>query len=229
MQVFLSKYMENFKVANEDAAFVSYQKRRYVSLLEDIQQSIKLSRDVADLDLQDHLKELERHHLKVSDWQIEPLANPDANFFDNVIVKYKQDLERRQKFEDKTDAVFIRRLVRAGDAVELVEKVYATAMDIKKKLSEQEALLAQMKLVKETNARLGILIKKKLDIKVFAAHKRQNSFDMTLDYTGVYMGDHNDLDNFESQMQEMRKSFVFDRNIQNHKLKDAPLRQEKKQ
>jgi len=30
-------------------------------------------------------------------------------------------------------------------------------------------------------------------------------------------------------MQEMRKSFVFDRNIQNHKLKDAPLRQEKKQ
>jgi hypothetical protein len=41
------------------------------------------------------LKELEKHHLKVSDWQIEPLKNPEANFFDNVISKYHEDLERR--------------------------------------------------------------------------------------------------------------------------------------
>ena len=92
----------------------------------------------------------------------------------------------------------IRRLVRTGDAVELVERVYADALLIKKKLSEQEALLAKMKLVKETNARLGVLIKRKLDIKLQTAHKRQNSFDMALDYIGVYMGDHRDLDNFET-------------------------------
>ena len=54
-----------------------------------------------------------------------------------------------------------------------------------------------MKLVRETNTRLGVLIKPKLDIKVATAHKRQNSFDMSLDYSGVYMGDHRDLDNFE--------------------------------
>jgi hypothetical protein len=55
-----------------------------------------------------------------------------------------------------------------------------------------------MKLVKETNGRLGVLIKRKLDIKVSTAHKRQNSYDMALDYTGIYMGDHRDLDNFET-------------------------------
>lgn len=54
-----------------------------------------------------------------------------------------------------------------------------------------------MKLVKETNGRLGVLIKRKLDIKMSTALKRQNSFDLTLDYTGIYMGDHRDLDNFE--------------------------------
>ena len=53
-----------------------------------------------------------------------------------MIVKYKEDLDRRQRFEDKTDAVYVRRLVRTGDAVDLVERVYADAMLIKKKLSE---------------------------------------------------------------------------------------------
>jgi hypothetical protein len=62
--------------------------------------------------------------------------------------------------------------VRSGDAVELVERVYADAMLIKQKLSDQEALLARMKLVKETNGRLGVLIKRKLDIKISYAHKR---------------------------------------------------------
>lgn len=144
------------------------------------------------------MKELEKHHLKVSDWQIEPLKNPEANFFDNVISKYHEDLERRQKFEGRSDAVFIRRLVKTGDAVDMVESVFAEAMLVKKKLSDQEALLARLKLVKETNGRLGVLIKRKLDIKLSTAHKRQNSFDLTLDYTGIYLGDHRDLDNYES-------------------------------
>ena len=64
-----------------------------------------------------------------------------------------------------------------------------------------------MKLVKESNGRMGTLIKRKLDIKISTAHKRQNSYDMTLDYTGVYMGDHKDLENYELQMQNMRSSF----------------------
>lgn len=54
-----------------------------------------------------------------------------------------------------------------------------------------------MKFVKDTNVRLGVLIKHKLDVKINNAHKRQNSYDMTLDYTGVYMGDYRDLENFE--------------------------------
>lgn len=105
-------------------------------MLENIQSSIKLSKDIPDQDLQDHLKELEKHHLKVSDWQVEPLTSPDANYFDNVIRKYKDDIERRQRFEDKTDAVYVRRLMRTGDAVDLVERVYADAMLVKKKLSD---------------------------------------------------------------------------------------------
>jgi hypothetical protein len=66
--------------------------------------------------------------LKVSDWKTEPLANPDANFFEKVIKNYEEDLERRQRFENKTDAAYIRRLVRTGDAVDLVERVFADAM-----------------------------------------------------------------------------------------------------
>ena len=61
-----------------------------------------------------------------------------------------------------------------------------------------------MKLVRETNKRLGVLIKKKLDVNMAAIHKRQNSFDLALDYTGIYMGDHRDLNNFETEMQTMR-------------------------
>ncbi len=80
-------------------------------------QNIKLSKEIPDLDLQEHSKELEKHHLKVSEWLIEPLTNPEANFFDNVIKKYKDDLDRRQRFENNSDAVFVRRLVRSGDAV----------------------------------------------------------------------------------------------------------------
>lgn len=36
MQVFFSKYMENFSVANQDAAFVTFQKQLYTQLLEKI-------------------------------------------------------------------------------------------------------------------------------------------------------------------------------------------------
>jgi hypothetical protein len=43
---------------------------------------------------------LEKHHLKVSDWKVEPLVSPEANYFDKVIEKYKEDLDRRQKFLD---------------------------------------------------------------------------------------------------------------------------------
>jgi len=31
-------------------------------------QNIKLSKDIPDLDLQQHLKELEKYHLKVTEW-----------------------------------------------------------------------------------------------------------------------------------------------------------------
>jgi hypothetical protein len=50
--------MENFAPANEDAAFVTFQKQLYIKLLDDIQSKIKLSKNVQDQDLQDHLKEL---------------------------------------------------------------------------------------------------------------------------------------------------------------------------
>lgn len=105
------------------------------------------------------------------------MTSQDANYFDNVIKQYKDDLERRQKFETYSDAVLIRKLVRSGDAVELVEKVYGEAMALKKKLGEQETLLARMKLVNESNKRMAVIVKKKFDIEADSLFKRQNSYD----------------------------------------------------
>lgn len=76
--------------------------------------------------------------------------------------------------------------------------MHAEAVLQKKKLGDQEELIAKMKLVNETNKRLSAILKKKLDVSVAAVHKRQNSFDLALDYTGIYMGDHRDLSNYET-------------------------------
>lgn len=71
----------------------------------------------------------------------------------------------------------IRKLVRSGDAVELVEKVYGEAMALKTKLGEQETLLGRIKLVNESNKRMAVIVKKKFDIEADSLFKRQNSYD----------------------------------------------------
>lgn len=71
----------------------------------------------------------------------------------------------------------IRKLVRSGDAVELVEKVYGEAMNLQKKLGEQETLLGRIKLVNESNKRMAVIVKKKFDIEADSLFKRQNSYD----------------------------------------------------
>lgn len=48
-----------------------------------------------DVDYEKHVFNLHKKHLKVADWLLEPLQNPDNNFIDPIIAEYTNDIEIR--------------------------------------------------------------------------------------------------------------------------------------
>lgn len=52
----------------------------------------------------------------------------------------------------------VRKIVRTTDAIGLIENVYDEAINIEKRLKEQEIKLAREKVIKETNKKVGVYV-----------------------------------------------------------------------
>jgi hypothetical protein len=65
---------------------------RTLSKIEEIRDQAK---DHVDTDYINHVDELAKNHLKKTEWKLEPLENPENNFFEPLLVKYLDDLDIR--------------------------------------------------------------------------------------------------------------------------------------
>lgn len=77
--------MQQFKAAMQDQDFVAYQHSKYDQILEATEKLKKDAENMQDVDIQEHLRLLEKHHLKVDDWQLK------RNLMENDFVDYLKE------------------------------------------------------------------------------------------------------------------------------------------
>ena len=65
-------------------------------MLAELEENLKKARTVSDVDLQQHLDELDQKELKTSGWTTTPLDNVEHDFVTPLLNNYLADLERRK-------------------------------------------------------------------------------------------------------------------------------------
>jgi hypothetical protein len=75
--------------------------------VENIRQFADLQKDV---DYEEHVNALTKSHLDKTEWKLEPLQNPDNNFVESLIERYRVDLDSRQ-VNDNTVSDQIRKVI----------------------------------------------------------------------------------------------------------------------
>ena len=65
-------------------------------MLAELEENLKKARTVSDVDLQNHLDELDKKDLKTSGWTTTPLDNVEHDFVTPLLNNYLADLEKRK-------------------------------------------------------------------------------------------------------------------------------------
>lgn len=120
---------------------MQFQQRKYEEYLDTIEVQKKLSKTITDTDLDNHFNELDKYHLKVSDWTFEPLENVEHDFVNDLLQRYLDDLDYRQKEGDPEKATFtgtMRKGVQLNDLEDIVNKLYVKTAGLKKAADEKE-------------------------------------------------------------------------------------------
>lgn len=55
-------------LANKDLEYAQWQQKKYNDILDSIDKAKKLAHDTTDVEMDSHIKRLEKNHLKVSEW-----------------------------------------------------------------------------------------------------------------------------------------------------------------
>ena len=118
--------------------------------------NIEMIRDTAlnieDMDYIKHFEALEKSHLKTNQWKLEPLINPENDFFSCLLNKYIEDLPIRHKNTDRSRKSFgtiIRRTVELDCVHEIIEELYKETLGIRQAIKDREAKLKEEKLKRE--------------------------------------------------------------------------------
>lgn len=96
MQQLIGDTMMNLEAALKDQPFIQYQQRRYDDLLVELEENLRKAKPKSDIDLQNHLDELDKKDLKTSGWTTTPLDNVEHDFVTPLLNNYLADLEKRK-------------------------------------------------------------------------------------------------------------------------------------
>jgi len=97
MQAMISENMMMSELANNDLLFNEYQQKKYNDILNSIEKAKRVAQLGTDVEMDNHLKRLEKYHLKTNEWQIEPLENAEHDFVNDLLTRYVMDLRERIK------------------------------------------------------------------------------------------------------------------------------------
>ena len=81
MQLLITQSLDHLTAAKDDHAFALRQKENYNTLIAKIETLRDQASEFQDTDFEDQYAELERNHLKTSEWKLEPLVQPENDFF----------------------------------------------------------------------------------------------------------------------------------------------------
>jgi hypothetical protein len=95
MQTMIAENLQMSALASKDLEYAKWQQGKYENILESIEKAKKFAHESTDLEMDSHIKRLEKHHLKVSEWQIEPLENAEHDFVNDLLTRYVLDLKER--------------------------------------------------------------------------------------------------------------------------------------
>lgn len=73
------------------------------------------------MDLKAHYEELDKYHLRTTEWKLEPLQNPQHDFVSNLREGYLIDLEQRKRRGNMPGARHCD-VIRKGVALDSIEK-----------------------------------------------------------------------------------------------------------
>jgi hypothetical protein len=85
---------------------------------------------------------LEKHHLKMSEWKIEPAELKGNDFISELLNVFVDDLHEREKmsyFKEANYSTVVRKSIMIGDTSELIEEINSSTLAIKRALEEREA------------------------------------------------------------------------------------------
>ena len=107
--------MMNLEAALKDQPFIQYQQRRYDDLLAELEENLNKARSIPDIDLQNHLDELDKKDLKTSGWTTTPLDNVEHDFVSPLLNNYLADLERRKEILEDPDSGYCTKMRKGVD------------------------------------------------------------------------------------------------------------------
>ena len=144
MQLLITKSMEHLAAAKNDHTFVIRQKENYITLVSKIEKIRDKANEHQDTDFKEQYAELERSHLKAAEWKLEPLVNPQNDFFQPLLDKYLNDLDVRYNIDKQRQSSFaaiIRRSVNLKSVHKIIEELYMETIGVREAVKAKEEAL----------------------------------------------------------------------------------------
>ena len=144
------------KIAREDEAFMSFQKKIYDDFNEQTRLETLTAAKITDVDLKAHLEQLDAHHLKGKEFSSYPKKDIPANldFVEDLLVRYLQDIKTRQKkgqFGMATAATLLRKVTKLEDIDEIIDNLQKKASDLLSNAEKQAKKLAEEAIQREVD------------------------------------------------------------------------------
>ena len=114
---------------------MEFQQNFYEKITDQTRGKLKEARSNMDVDLNDHLLDLDKKNIKQGDWDVFPMPDISAgcDFVTDLLYCYFEDLRVRKKLQDYGDpptSVVLRKNVRLGDIDHLIDDISSKTVDL---------------------------------------------------------------------------------------------------
>ena len=116
------------KAVRQDQNFILHTKVLYESAVESTKAAYTAALAKEDIDLKEHLEDLNHKELAVNDWDPFPLTDvpPEADFVSDLFTRYLEDIRVRKKIAEwgrPPPAVMLRKTVRLSEIDRIIEEI----------------------------------------------------------------------------------------------------------
>ena len=161
MQLLITHSLDHLTAAKDDHAFALSQQKNYNTLIAKIEAVRDRASEHQDTDFADQYAELERNHLKTAEWKLEPLVQPQNDFFQPLLDRYLNDLDVRYNISEKKQNSFasvIRRTVSLKSVHRVIEELYSETIGVREAVRAKEEALKIKELNQAITARCAKIL-----------------------------------------------------------------------